>query len=1091
MRLEYKDYVRNVVKSYLGRLNKKAIFIKHYNTINITLDEMLQEEEYEHLFLFHEFEINSMKEAFEPFLGWIKICYEKFYKDKFSPEEFVEQCGVYVLHRQVIYDYIKIGKCNRHEEVLMSEYNYEQEKMLESIYTVFRYVAKEHSIIMIMSKLHMVPYSTLRMIHYIIDRVDDIYFIFTYNDIFFIRESLKENWNILIERGENENMILEWGKVENQQSVELEDRVVFDDMSKIKDIIIKVWNMYYTFAMEDADYYLEAICDNINKSDSKVLDEDKMEILIVYALVNVGLHNSSKVLFICENMCSLLQKESNPYNEYMYNYISAMGHLLLIDSELADKYCRRCREIAEELDDDFLDFKIDVMKYMADFGSFGETFKCEKFFTVAPDLIERTLKYHYNNFLTYLYVYGYENDVESISAIAKGQKEPYYFNKGIELAKEMGNTNLLLVAYMKNIIVYSSYGYHKYVRKMYEKRIEVSDPNNLLRRAHMYAGVGYNSVVMEEYADADQYFRNGLELCVKLEKADDISEVLYNMALNYFVAGIYDRCVEYMEYVIKIMNAIDVQEIRICNVSKLYGIVALAHYKLREYYNCYYYLDKIELVLSHILNVSESKNYNLWEEDLYLYHMLRAVMYAYEGSYDIAQREFDKAYYYLNIQPGTQYYTYSEYIISKAEVYENGGESEKAKRLLEEGIQYCIEKGYYYKQSQLEAMYHDTPFKLNRKYADIPVDFAHIMRIANFSGTVAKLKNRDSDVNFLTICQDVLIREQTEKEVVIENCMNVIQNNFNLEQMVLLDRYNECKISYAYMDKALYNEDIDDIFRFFDGYRREFIANRIEKNYKKYIDITDKFGTDKIVTIVGIPIIRNDEVVKIFLGATNMHRNFTGDRKFLNPSKLQVMKVVVEQLDEAIRRVDNACMIKMMNSKLEKTSITDQLTGIYNRMGFEQVVSRLSGKSGNVFYLDLDNFKYYNDNFGHEVGDVILVEFARMLKEVAGDKGNAIRYGGDEFILFMPDISREESVYIAREILDRMSNQIRQSVHDGITGNPIIERDKVITCSIGISTCENVTTESMDEALKQADKALYFVKSRKKGDYAIWPGMEK
>lgn len=644
---------------------------------------------------------------------------------------------------------------------------------------------------------------------------------------------------------------------------------------------------------------------------------------------------------------------------------------------------------------------------------------------------------------------------------------------------------MLLVAYMKNIIVYSSYGFHKYVRKMYEKRIEVSDPKNLLRRAHMYAGVGYNSIVMEEYADADNYFRNGLELCVKLESADDISEVLYNMALNYFVAGIYDRCVEYMECVIKIMNALEVQEIRVCNVSKLYGIVAMAHYKLKEYYNCYYYLDKIELVLSHIINVNESENYNLWEEDLYLYHMLRAVMYAYEGNYEIAQKEFDKAYYYMDIQPGTQYYTYSEYVISRAEVYENSGESDKAKRLLEEGIQYCIEKGYYYKQAQLEAMYHDSPYKVNRRYADIPVDFSHIMRIAGFAGNVVKLKSRERDVNFLTICQDVLIKEQAGKDSVVENCMNIIQNNFNLEQMVLLDRQGECRITYSYMDKALYSEDIDDIFAFFDGYKREFIANRIEKNYKKYIDITSKFGTDKIVTIVGIPIIRNDEVVKIFLGATNMHRNFTGDRVFLNASNLQIMKVVIEQLDEAIKRVDNACMIKAMNSQLEKTSITDQLTGIYNRMGFDSILSKLEGSRGMAFYIDLDNFKYYNDNFGHEVGDVILVEFARLLTDVAGDKGYPIRYGGDEFILFMPDIEKEKAVEIAREILNRMSNQIRQSVHDGITGNPIIEKGKEITCSIGISKCEKVTTENMEETLKQADKALYHVKSDKKGDYAL------
>jgi diguanylate cyclase (GGDEF)-like protein len=74
-----------------------------------------------------------------------------------------------------------------------------------------------------------------------------------------------------------------------------------------------------------------------------------------------------------------------------------------------------------------------------------------------------------------------------------------------------------------------------------------------------------------------------------------------------------------------------------------------------------------------------------------------------------------------------------------------------------------------------------------------------------------------------------------------------------------------------------------------------------------------------------------------------------------------------------------------MNDKLSYVALMDNLTGLYNRQGLQHNMDNMSEETDMfnvILYIDLDNFKYYNDNFGHEIGDLILVSFANMIKEI-------------------------------------------------------------------------------------------------------------
>lgn len=206
----------------------------------------------------------------------------------------------------------------------------------------------------------------------------------------------------------------------------------------------------------------------------------------------------------------------------------------------------------------------------------------------------------------------------------KGHRTPAYFNKGVEIAQRLDNRNLLLNAYMKNIILYSNHGHYEYVRKMFEKRLEIIDKNKPIRIAHTYAGLGYNAIVLEDYRKSEDYLYKCLEILIENKQAEDIAETLYNMFMNYYVAGDNERTVQCIELLLKAMKLIHIEGIRICNTSKMYGILALAYFKLEEYFDCYYCIDKMEIIMSYVLNKADESIEELWVEDLFLYHLCNA-----------------------------------------------------------------------------------------------------------------------------------------------------------------------------------------------------------------------------------------------------------------------------------------------------------------------------------------------------------------------------------------------------------------------------------------------------------------------------------
>jgi diguanylate cyclase (GGDEF)-like protein len=176
--------------------------------------------------------------------------------------------------------------------------------------------------------------------------------------------------------------------------------------------------------------------------------------------------------------------------------------------------------------------------------------------------------------------------------------------------------------------------------------------------------------------------------------------------------------------------------------------------------------------------------------------------------------------------------------------------------------------------------------------------------------------------------------------------------------------------------------------------------------------------------------------------------------------------------------------LEAANRKLANLSATDGLTGLANRRQFDETfdtewqrAARL-GLPLTIAMLDVDEFKAYNDHFGHQAGDDCLRSVGAVLRACAQRSGDLpVRYGGEEFVVILPGVGRDEGAALAETIRRTMQAQALQHTDTSPAG--------VVTVSIGVASCIPRPGEHPDALLKAADAAMYEAKRRGRNNVVV------
>ncbi len=222
-------------------------------------------------------------------------------------------------------------------------------------------------------------------------------------------------------------------------------------------------------------------------------------------------------------------------------------------------------------------------------------------------------------------------------------------------------------------------------------------------------------------------------------------------------------------------------------------------------------------------------------------------------------------------------------------------------------------------------------------------------------------------------------------------------------------------------------------------------------------------GLNEARSQIAVPVLHGDRVVGVLSVESPLPAAFTR-------RDLRLLQAIADEVAVALERA-------WLMERVEQQAITDPLTGLYNRSCLVQRLREEGeraaryGRPLSLLFIDLDDLKLVNDRFGHEAGDQVLVWVARVLKEACRSVDYAARYGGDEFVVVLPETGPEGARAVAARIQQRLLDEPGPAgwAWGGLG----------VGASIGIAAYPAHARDWTD-LLRLADQAMYGAKRRAK-----------
>lgn len=177
-------------------------------------------------------------------------------------------------------------------------------------------------------------------------------------------------------------------------------------------------------------------------------------------------------------------------------------------------------------------------------------------------------------------------------------------------------------------------------------------------------------------------------------------------------------------------------------------------------------------------------------------------------------------------------------------------------------------------------------------------------------------------------------------------------------------------------------------------------------------------------------------------------------------------KALQDKLREKNRQLEEVLL------QMETLAMTDQLTGLFNRRFFESVIEKEFTKTirykhpTSCLMIDIDHFKRINDEYGHHAGDQVLKEISQLMINCFREADTVARWGGEEFIILLPETTKENALRVASRFLTSVSTCKFSSC------------PKQITVSIGLASIPEPTIETSEKLIAASDRALYEAKTK-------------
>lgn len=1047
-----------------------------------------------------DLDYRKIQSPFEPFLEVIREMVMTYGNGDL--QKFLKDCGVYPLHESLYLSYWETGIAVREEPMLRPEIDYEKKRFREELVAMIREAFALHPALLMINRMQIAPAATIDILEALIrdmERTNDFRDV-SFEIILSASETIPvssfnlHRWEHFNELMDDRGSVISLGTSEDKPGL-LENIPSFRHLDD--GLLGRLTNLAEFLNTETADYYLSQLISIVSEpawNGGDVLKEKVYAAAFRVAFTDSDLSQAMEFL-----SARWLVISGNPSAFNLYPFLMDQILLYMYGDRVKD-----AQMITEEvLADPGLDpkwrFQFLLMDVMTLMNGWHNIFFFRGEPQIPNELIQGLIDHHYYNHLGYIEVYAFDNDPAKLEDSLTNESR--HFQTALSIARKIDNEVLLNLAFEKNIMMASSYGMNHIALYYFNRSIRAMKAPSGQMLGETYSGIGYNLSALGHYERAESAYSMALQFFCRLKSLEDVSEVYYNMSMNRIAMGHYYEAEDALNMCLKIIRHLRLNRIRVCNISKMYGMLSLVKALEGNLSGADQYLVRCENFLSFYVNAEASRkgkavsDYANYDDDILLYHLSKAMVEDRRHHRKEAEDNYRVAGEYLKIAGGNCYYCKGVYYEKFVDFLKRGNtaDSTETSRLEAE------EQAYY------EEMKTRRDIDL-RGWDQLPIDNDVSKKLVT-QDLVNDLIEREEDrrgsrtlrrnMEFLQGWQQYINETDQDPDRLISAVMRRFQGYFSVDCNVYIqfNARNEPRILYNNTGHPVTEEAVGWIRKAVSLNPHGLVISKVTSDYTNYMDLMKPFGGDGVCSLVLIPYFSRNHLDYVFMTFIMMRENWFSlvNHYLLDEEDRSFYEVLFREVNLALKRLESNQKIREMNRKLYASAVTDLLTGVMSRNGlFRYIAEMTAGKhkqfhgQTSVMFIDLDNFKPYNDTFGHEAGDLVLQRMAKIFTDAVGDAGVVARYGGDEFILLVATADRTVLTDIAEEIYEeiRKASGFREDLTCLLGYDPAEKGKLDISCSIGIASSGGDMSENdMQELIKEADTVLYDVKRNAKGTY--------
>ena len=575
-------YYSGVIEQIYNRIGKEtrnivmANYSNDFSIENLEVIRRYQSNEDNVFFAYSEFSYNTLIGAYEPFLDIICNMHRRFIGGSF--DDFQKECGVYYLHRQVLNSYYETGECFREETVLLNEVAYERRRMTMAIADMLKRLSEVRPLMIVINRFQMASKSSIETIKYLIDNpCASIGIVLGVNALVKGTDSTVEVWDRIVESLEDRSAIYyigSAGSLKNNVKTTNDDELYIT--MNFEQSIQEASNIMEFLDFEQAKRGCRIIEHKLKFEDAWIDEKSLRRFYMVYARTSVLLGEMSKAIELTNEYKALIPKNDSEHYLSLYYFMKGTCYMYQGKLEKAENCAKSAYDYAVLAEDDTLIFKAELLSVMIKMSGWYNIFFCVQDIPVSDEIIEKLIKHGYRNHLAHIYIYAYDNSRDVVKQSFYDESLLKHFTKGLELAKEIGNEQLVYDAYQKIIMLASTNGFNEIAFLYVIRTYEFMKGHGNIYVARVLTSIGYNLSAMGKNELVDNYYNAAINMLYNLKMPEDIAEVYYNKSLNYIMQGNYKEAVHALLLAMKTIIKLHLNSLRVCNTSKVYALLALA-----------------------------------------------------------------------------------------------------------------------------------------------------------------------------------------------------------------------------------------------------------------------------------------------------------------------------------------------------------------------------------------------------------------------------------------------------------------------------------------------------------------------------------